>query len=98
MDDVGEQVVVFESVVGVNPVVVDCEGASPDASLVLGCRVCSELSSKDIEDLFSHPSPFGKRCECEVVGVHLSETCKYILLCHAINKNIRHYSRSKKAQ
>lgn len=74
--DVGKEVIMFESVVRVDSIVVDGESASPDAPFVLGCRVSSELSGEDVQDLLSNPPSFGKRSEREVVRVYFSETCK----------------------
>lgn len=73
MNNVGEQVIMFESVVRVYSVIVDSKSASSDAPLILSSRMCSELSREDIEDLLSHPPAFGECCECEVVGVYFPE-------------------------
>lgn len=34
----------------------------------------SELSGKDVKDLFSNPATFGERRESKVVRVHFAET------------------------
>lgn len=77
MNDVGEQIVMFESIVGVDSFVVDCEGASPDTPFVLSGGMSPELPCEDIEDLFPDPSSFGERCKCEVIRINFPKACKF---------------------
>lgn len=79
MNDVCQEVVVFEPVVGIYPFVVDCEGASSDAPLVLSCGVGPELPRKHIENLLADPPPFCEGRECEVVRVNFPEACKKLV-------------------
>lgn len=79
MDDVCQEVVVFESVVGIHPFVVDSEGAGPDAPLVLSCGMSPELPREHIENLLADPSPFREGRECEVVRVNFPEACKKLV-------------------
>lgn len=76
MNNVGEEVIMLQPVVGIYSLVVDGEGTSSDAPLVLSCRVRSELSREHVEYLLSDPSAFRERGECEVVGVYFPEACK----------------------
>lgn len=78
MDDIGKEVVMLESVVGVDSLIVDCEGASPDASLVLSRWVGPELPCEHIKNLLSNPPSFREGRECEVVWINFPETCKEI--------------------
>lgn len=65
----------LQSVVRVDSFIVDSEGASPDAPLVLCCGVSPEFSGEDVQYLLPDPPSFGERGKCEVVRVDFSEAC-----------------------
>lgn len=64
----------FQSVIGIYPFIVDSEGTSSDAPLVFSSWMRSELSREYIEDLLADPPTFSEGGECEIVGVHFSES------------------------
>lgn len=73
MDDVGQKIVVLQSVVRINSFVVDGKGPGSDTSFVLSCGMGSELPCENIEDFLADPPSFGECCEREVVRVDFPE-------------------------
>lgn len=63
-----------EPVVWWDPVVVNREGASPDAALVFGGRVSPELPGEHVQNALAHPPALGESGEGEVIGVDFAET------------------------
>ena len=63
----------LQSVVRVNPLVVDGQGSRSDAPFILSCRMGSEFPREDIENFLADPPAFCECCEREVVWVDFPE-------------------------
>lgn len=78
MHDVGKQVIMFESVVWIDSLIIDGEGTSSNTPLVLSRGVSPELPGEHVEDPLAYPSSFGESCEREVVRIYFPETCNNV--------------------
>jgi len=74
VDDVGQEIVVPQSVIDVHLLIVDRQSTGANTSLVFLRWMSAEFPREDLQDLLADPSTFRECREGKVIRVYLTET------------------------